>query len=216
MYSAASLVAGDDGGDSGDERGQQQQLAGRASSCEVGQVERASREHEADISSTQVFYHRAGRESICPNSLAPGVAVLPPYYTVFRSIVPLRSTKARAASSRGTRPPARATPQYPQLLSGDIPSTFHLLLPSLNDPTPHTPRHLTTASPSSPANLHNPLLSSPLLARSNVWRRQTAVFPSSIHPTRRDPCTSSRQTPNTRVLPVCIVRPPAICLVFGS
>ena len=180
MYSAASLVAGDDGGDSGDERGQQQQLAGRASSCEVGQVERASREHEADISSTQVFYHRAGRESICPNSLAPGVAVLPPYYTVFRSIVPLRSTKARAASSRGTRPPARATPQYPQLLSGDIPSTYFLRsttplhTPPVTSPPRPRPLRPTSTTRSSP-------LPSSLAPTCGVDRQQSSLRPSIPH-----------------------------------
>ena len=102
----------------------------------------------------------------------------------------------------GTRPPARYT-------SGDIRDihtsrtlTYPLTYLILPNSTTQSPHHRIPVQLLSSIH-HNPLLSSPLLAHSLprvALTHCTTLFLSYIHPTRRDPRKSSRQTPITRVL----------------
>jgi hypothetical protein len=104
---------------------------------------------------------------------------------------------------------------YP-LPTSHPPATYHTHSNPSNSTPPHLPTYppthhrtphsaLRTPRPSRPSPpLHTPqpqtAHDSPLLP--HVAIPQPSLPPISIHPTRRDPHTSSRQTPNTRVLPV--------------
>jgi len=115
---------------------------------------------------------------------------------VQRSTLALPAPRHEAACALHIRRHTRHT--YPHIPSHTL---TYLNTSQLHHPvtSPPHPRPATILHPPQPA----PLLSSPLLAHSLprvALTHCTTLFLSYIHPTRRDPRKSSRQTPITRVL----------------